>query len=439
MLERLSWKRLAGELFLFCLPGLILAIFLGYLPWFLLASLLAALGWNYFNQLKLSHWLWLDRSITPPSGLWSWEPLFYGLNQMQMRNRRRRRELALLIKRFRSGAESLPDAVVLTTEEGNIFWCNGLAQELLGFRWPEDNGQHLFNLLRYPELRNWIQSRDFTRSLTLQLNNEHCVEFRVMPYSEGQLLMVARDVTQMRQLEGARRNFFANVSHELRTPLTVLQGYLEMMEEAKLEEPFRSKALDTMQEQTRRMDGLVRQLLTLSRIEAATNIDLQEKVDIPAMLTMLEREVQTLSNGRHEVVFKVNEQLQVFGNNDQLRSAVSNLVYNSVNHTPAGTRVEVSWQQTAQGAQFQVSDNGPGIAPQHLPRLTERFYRVDKARSRQTGGSGLGLAIVKHALTHHHSRLDIMSEIGVGTRFMFTLPNRLIVPATVGSESRSKS
>lgn len=439
MLERLSWKRLAGELFLFCLPGLILAIFLGYLPWFLLASLLAALGWNYFNQLKLSHWLWLDRSITPPSGLWSWEPLFYGLNQMQMRNRRRRRELALLIKRFRSGAESLPDAVVLTTEEGNIFWCNGLAQELLGFRWPEDNGQHLFNLLRYPELRNWIQSRDFTRSLTLQLNNEHCVEFRVMPYSEGQLLMVARDVTQMRQLEGARRNFFANVSHELRTPLTVLQGYLEMMEEAKLEEPFRSKALDTMQEQTRRMDGLVRQLLTLSRIEAATNIDLQEKVDIPAMLTMLEREVQTLSNGRHEVVFKVNEQLQVFGNNDQLRSAVSNLVYNSVNHTPAGTRVEVSWQQTAQGAQFQVSDNGPGIAPQHLPRLTERFYRVDKARSRQTGGSGLGLAIVKHALSHHHSRLDIMSEIGVGTRFMFTLPNRLIVPATVGNESRSKS
>jgi len=439
VLERLSWKRLAGELFLFCLPGLILAIFLGYLPWFLLASLLAALGWNYFNQLKLSHWLWLDRSITPPSGLWSWEPLFYGLNQMQMRNRRRRRELALLIKRFRSGAESLPDAVVLTTEEGNIFWCNGLAQELLGFRWPEDNGQHLFNLLRYPELRNWIQSRDFTRSLTLQLNNEHCVEFRVMPYSEGQLLMVARDVTQMRQLEGARRNFFANVSHELRTPLTVLQGYLEMMEEAKLEEPFRSKALDTMQEQTRRMDGLVRQLLTLSRIEAATNIDLQEKVDIPAMLTMLEREVQTLSNGRHEVVFKVNEQLQVFGNNDQLRSAVSNLVYNSVNHTPAGTRVEVSWQQTAQGAQFQVSDNGPGIAPQHLPRLTERFYRVDKARSRQTGGSGLGLAIVKHALSHHHSRLDIMSEIGVGTRFMFTLPNRLIVPATVGNESRSKS
>jgi len=438
VLERLSWRRLAGELFMFCLPALILAIFIGYLPWLLLASALAALGWNYYNQLKLSHWLWLDRSITPPSGLWSWEPLFYGLNQMQMRNRRRRRELALLIKRFRSGAESLPDAVVLTTEEGNIFWCNGLAQELLGFRWPEDNGQHLFNLLRYPEMRSWIQTREFSRPLTLQLNNAHFVEFRVMPYSEGQLLMVARDVTQMRQLEGARRNFFANVSHELRTPLTVLQGYLEMMEDAKLEEPFRSKALDTMQEQTRRMDGLVKQLLTLSRIEAATNIDLQEKVDVPTMLGMLEREVQTLSGGRHEIVFKINDQLKVFGNDDQLRSAVSNLVYNSVNHTPTGTRIEVSWQHTAQGAQFQVSDNGPGIAPQHLPRLTERFYRVDKARSRQTGGSGLGLAIVKHALTHHHSRLDIMSEIGVGTRFMFTLPNRLIVNAAPVENAKIK-
>ncbi len=197
----------------FCLPALLLGLIFGYLPWFLLASVLAALVWNFYNQLKLSHWLWIDRSMTPPPGRWSWEPLFYGLYQMQQRNRRRRRELALLIKRFRSGAESLPDAVVMTTVEGNIFWCNGLAQHLLGFRWPEDNGQHILNLLRYPEFSHYLQQQEFSRPLTLQLNNEHYVEFRVMPYSEGQLLMVARDVTQMRQLEGARRNFFANVSH----------------------------------------------------------------------------------------------------------------------------------------------------------------------------------------------------------------------------------
>ncbi|BEO12271.1 PAS domain-containing sensor histidine kinase [Serratia marcescens] len=423
------------ELALFCLPALLLGLIFGYLPWFLLASALAALVWNFYNQLKLSHWLWIDRSMTPPPGRWSWEPLFYGLYQMQQRNRRRRRELALLIKRFRSGAESLPDAVVMTTVEGNIFWCNGLAQHLLGFRWPEDNGQHILNLLRYPEFSHYLQQQEFSRPLTLQLNNEHYVEFRVMPYSEGQLLMVARDVTQMRQLEGARRNFFANVSHELRTPLTVLQGYLEMMGDEEQDGSLRSKALSTMQEQTRRMDGLVKQLLTLSRIEAAPNVDMNERVDIPLMLRVLQREAQSLSGGNHEITFRVNEQLNVFGNEDQLRSAVSNLVYNAVNHTPKGTHIEVSWQQTAHGAQFQVSDNGPGIAAEHLPRLTERFYRVDKARSRQTGGSGLGLAIVKHALSHHDARLEILSEPGIGTRFIFTLPNRLIVPAALSENA----
>ncbi|MEH0875444.1 phosphate regulon sensor histidine kinase PhoR [Pectobacterium cacticida] len=438
MLERLSWKRLALELAFFCLPAVLLGLIFGYLPWFLLVAVLSLLCWNFYNQLKLSHWLWVDRSMTPPPGRWSWEPLFYGLYQMQLRNRRRRRELALLIKRFRSGAESLPDAVVMTTEDGTIFWCNHLAQHLLSFRWPEDNGQNILNLLRYPDFTNYMKAQDFSRPLTLQLNNSHHVEFRVMPYSAGQLLMVVRDVTQMHQLEGARRNFFANVSHELRTPLTVLQGYLEMMQEDTLDAALRGKALSTMQEQTRRMDGLVKQLLTLSRIEAATAIDLNEKVDIPLILRVLQREAQTLSQGRHEIVFRVNENLRVFGNEEQLRSAVSNLVYNAVNHTPEGTHIEVCWQKVPQGAQFQVSDNGPGIAAEHLPRLTERFYRVDKARSRQTGGSGLGLAIVKHALSHHDSRLEIMSEDGLGSRFVFTLPNPLIVPTSL-AENTTKS
>ncbi|PVZ87375.1 two-component system sensor histidine kinase PhoR [Serratia sp. S1B] len=431
MLERLSWKRLLLELALFCFPALFVGLIFGYLPWLLLASVLAALAWNFYNQLKLSHWLWVDRSMTPPPGHGSWEPLFYGLYKMQQRNRHRRRELALLIKRFRSGAESLPDAVVMTTVEGNIFWCNGLAQHLLGFRWPEDNGQHILNLIRYPEFSQYLQQQAFFKPLTLHLNNERFVEFRIMPYSEGQLLMVARDVTQKRQLERARRNFFANVSHELRTPLTVLQGYLEMMSDEALEGSVRNKALSTMQEQTKRMDGLVKQLLTLSRIETAPSIEMNQKVDIPRILGVLQREALSLSAGNHEITFRVNEHLQVFGNEDQLHSAVSNLVYNAVNHTPKGTHIEISWQQTPLGAQFQVSDNGPGIAPEHIPRLTERFYRVDKSRSQQTGGSGLGLAIVKHALSHHDSRLEILSDPGMGTRFIFTLPKRLIVPTAL--------
>ena len=426
MLERLSWKTLVFELIICCLPALILGAFFGYLPWFLLAAVTGLLVWHFLNLLRLSWWLWVDRSMTPPPGRGSWELLLYGLHQMQLRNKKRRRELGNLIKRFRSGAESLPDAVVLTTEEGTIFWCNGLAQQVLGLRWPDDNGQNILNLLRYPEFTLYLKHRDFSRPLNLVLNNGRHLEFRVMPYSENQRLMVARDTTQMHQLEGARRNFFANVSHELRTPLTVLQGYLEMMQEQTLEGAPREKALHTMREQTQRMESLVKQLLTLSRIEAAPALALNEKIDVPMMLRVIEREAQTLSHDRHTLRFTVDDSLKVLGNEEQLRSAISNLVYNAVNHTPAGTTISVSWQRDPHGALFAIDDNGPGIAAEHIPRLTERFYRVDKARSRQTGGSGLGLAIVKHALNHHDSRLNIASKPGEGTQFSFLLPERLI-------------
>ncbi|MDZ7322225.1 phosphate regulon sensor histidine kinase PhoR [Kosakonia sacchari] len=430
MLERLSWKRLVLELLLCCIPAFILGAIFGYLPWFLFAAVTGLLIWHFWNLLRLSWWLWVDKSMTPPPGTGSWEPLLYGLHQMQMRNKKRRRELGNLIKRFRSGAESLPDAVILTTEEGAIFWCNGLAQQMLGLRWPDDNGQNILNLLRYPEFTKYIRNQEFGRPLHLVLNNGRHLEIRVMPYSEQQLLMVARDVTQMHQLEGARRNFFANVSHELRTPLTVLQGYLEMMQEQTLEGAPREKALHTMREQTSRMEGLVRQLLTLSKIEAAPTLPPNETIDVPMMLRVVEREAQTLSQQKHTFSFEVDNALKVLGNEEQLRSAISNLVYNAVNHTPPGTHVIVRWQHVPQGAEFSVEDNGPGIAAEHIPRLTERFYRVDKARSRQTGGSGLGLAIVKHAVNHHESRLDIVSEPGKGTRFSFVLPERLVAKKT---------
>ena len=430
MLERLSWKRLVLELFLSCIPALVLGAMFGYLPWFLLASVTGLLIWHFWNLLQLSWWLWVDRSMTPPPGHGSWEPLLYGLHQMQLRNKKRRRELGSLIKRFRSGAESLPDAVVLTTEEGVIFWCNGLAQQLLGLRWPDDNGQNILNLLRYPEFTQYLKQQAFTKPLNLVLNNGRHLEIRVMPYSEQQLLMVARDVTQMHQLEGARRNFFANVSHELRTPLTVLQGYLEMMQEQTLAGATREKALHTMREQTSRMEGLVKQLLTLSKIEASPIHTPNEVIDVPMMLRVVEREAQTLSQQRQTIEFHVDNSLKVLGSDEQMRSAISNLVYNAVNHTPPATHIIVSWQRVASGVEFSVVDNGPGIAAEHIPRLTERFYRVDKARSRQTGGSGLGLAIVKHAVNHHDSRLEITSEPGKGTRFSFTLPERLIAKST---------
>ena len=430
MVERLTWKRLVGELILFYLPWIVLGIIFGYLPWFLLIASWIQLGWHFHNQLKMSNWLWKDRSLTPPSGSGSWEPLFNGIYRLQQRNRRRRKELTTLIRRFRNGAESLPDAVVVFRSEGNIVWCNKLAQQLLGLRWPDDSGQPISNLLRSPDFVRYLsrQAFDTPLEITSPMNYDRTLELRIMRYTEGEYLMAVRDVSQLKQLEGMRRNFFANVSHELRTPMTVLQGYLEMAQDPEmLMGPMWDRAHGVMTEQLARMNALVEQLLTLSKIEVAPTIELEEIVNVPAMLDILEKEAISLSGNKNQsFTFEVDDSLKVLGDNDQLRSAISNLVYNAVKHTPNDAAIHVRWYRSPNGPRLEVTDSGEGIAAQHIHRLTERFYRVDKARSRETGGSGLGLAIVKHALSHHDAHLEIDSEIDKGSTFSFTLPSRLV-------------
>ncbi|EGU29864.1 phosphate regulon sensor histidine kinase PhoR [Vibrio scophthalmi] len=430
-MERLSWKKLLRELVFFYTPWIIVGWMFGYMPWLLLAATVLQLVWHLHNQMRLSAWLWDEKRLTPPSGTGNWEHLFNGIYRLQQRQRRKRKELTNLIRRFRNGAESLPDAVVVFRSEGNIVWCNKLAQHLLGFRWPDDSGQPISNLIRTPDFIKYLTKQDFSEPLEMRspLNVERMLELRIVPYTEGEHLMVVRDVTQVKQLEGMRRNFFANVSHELRTPMTVLQGYLEMTEDPEmLVGPMWPKAHGVMTEQLNRMNSLVNQLLTLSKIEAAPMHELDEVVNVPVMLEVLEKEAISLSGDQqHKLRFDVDQSLLVLGDEDQLRSAISNLVYNAVKYTPAGADVHVRWYKTSQGACLEVSDSGEGIEPQHIHRLTERFYRVDKARSRDTGGSGLGLAIVKHALSHHDSHLDIWSKVGVGSKFSFVLPTRLVV------------
>jgi len=431
MVERLTWKKLAWELAFFYLPWIVVGWIFGYMPWLLLAATAIQLVWHLHNQLRLSAWLWDEKRLTPPSGSGNWESLFNGIYRLQQRQRKKRKELTNLIRRFRNGAESLPDAVVVFRSEGNIVWCNRLAQHLLGFRWPDDSGQPISNLIRTPDFIKYLQKDDFSEPLEMRspLNVERMLELRIVPYTEGEHLMVVRDVTQLKQLEGMRRNFFANVSHELRTPMTVLQGYLEMTEDPEvLSGPMWGKAHGVMTEQLNRMNSLVNQLLTLSKIEAAPMHELEEVVNVPSMLEILEKEAISLSGSdEHKLTFEVDKNLKVLADEDQLRSAISNLVYNAVKYTPPGAEIYVRWYQSAQGACLEVEDKGDGIEPQHLHRLTERFYRVDKARSRDTGGSGLGLAIVKHALSHHDSHLDIESEVGKGSKFSFVLPKRLVV------------
>ncbi|MBD1573583.1 phosphate regulon sensor histidine kinase PhoR [Vibrio sp. S17_S38] len=430
MVEKLTWKKLAWSLAFFYIPWILIGWLFGYMSWLLLAATVMQLIWQYYNQIRLSEWLWDEKRLSPPSGTNSWEPLFNGIYQLQKKQRRRRKELGSLIRRFRHGAEALPDAVVVFRSEGNIVWCNKLAQSLLGFRWPDDSGQPIANLLRTPDFIKYLVKNDFSDPLEMlsPLTPDRILELRIVPYTDGEHLMVVRDVTQLKKLEGMRRNFFANVSHELRTPMTVLQGYLEMTEDPDvLVGPMWPKAHGVMTEQLSRMNALVEQLLTLSKIEASITHQLDEVVNIPLMLDALEKEAQALSgDNHHNIVFDVDKMLHVYGDHDQLRSAISNLVYNAVKYTPAGSDVFVTWKEISSGASLSVKDSGDGIEAQHIHRLTERFYRVDKARSRETGGSGLGLAITKHALSHHESYLEIKSEVGLGSCFSFVLPKKLI-------------
>lgn len=399
-----------------------------------LALLIAAgvnLVWHYSFQYRLLNWLWSRSTLMPPQGYGSWEYVFNGIYLLQQRHRARRKELVHLIRRFREGAEALPDAAVVFRENGKILWCNRLSSQLLGFRWPEDSGQHVGNLIRFPEFHRYLEHQEFHDPLELNpdASQDKILEFRIMPYTNGQFMLVVRDVTQLRKLEKLRKHFVANVSHELRTPLTVLKGYLELYNP--MENQFDAKQVyPVLRDQTNRMDSLVNQLLTLSKIEATPLETPSTMIDVPKLLDSCAREAKTLSGDKqHQIQTNIERNLCIYGDESQFRSAVCNLINNAVHYTPAHKAIHIFWERYGHDARFCVQDEGEGIAEKHIARLTERFYRVDRARSRSTGGAGLGLAIVKHALSRHESELQITSDLGIGSSFSFVIPSHLIVNA----------
>lgn len=430
----LSKRKIFTKIFSFYL----LAAFFGWLLGdVLLALLVVSVGliyWHYKHLFMVDKWLWRDRKLTPPAGDGSWQQVFDGIYYQQRRERRKRKDLRNVVRRFRDGAEALPEAVVLLSDDWLIGWCNKLAQILVGLRWPQDELQRIDNLIRNPEFQLYLKQHNFNQPLELvsPVNEAMTLELRLTPYGSKQYLMIVRDITQLKQLEQIRKDFVANVSHELRTPLTVLQGYLEVLDSDHLPEPaIWKKAQSVMLEQTHRMDGLVQQLLTLSRIEATARVQFDDEVDVPAMLRTLEQEAQALNHEKkHNISFNIDPELKITGVTEELRSAFSNLVTNAIKYTPDGGEINVSWQRQHQRAIFAVNDTGEGIAPHHVKRLTERFYRVDQARARNTGGTGLGLAIVKHVLSRHNSQLMIFSEPGRGSSFSFTLPAELVLGNT---------
>jgi two-component system, OmpR family, phosphate regulon sensor histidine kinase PhoR len=431
MRQLISKKKVYTKLGVFFLLIALVGVISNSLLLALLIFTVALLLWHYHHLFLMDKWLWHDRKLSPPVSDGVWGHLFEGIYYLQRRNRRKRRELRNTVRRFRDGAEALPDAVVVLRDDWSIIWSNKLAQILVGLHWPADEGQRLNNLIRHPDFLHYLQAANFDLPIELPspVNAQLTLEFNIMAYGVEQYLLIVRDVTQLKQLEQIRKDFVANVSHELRTPLTVLQGYLEVMDDEHLpDKTMWKKAHHVMLDQTKRMDALVQQLLTLSRIEAAARVQFDDVVDVPAMLAQLEREAQSLNRDKqHTLTFTIDPGLGITGVSEELRSAFSNLVMNAIKYTQNGGTISVSWQRQHRKAVFAVTDNGPGIAAQHVKRLTERFYRVDEARGRNTGGTGLGLAIVKHVLSRHNSRLMIFSEPGKGSSFSFTLPPELVV------------
>ncbi|MFS1702708.1 phosphate regulon sensor histidine kinase PhoR [Aestuariibacter sp. GS-14] len=421
-----SIVRLCLFLFIFALVG-------WYLDDMLLAVALGTTGlllFNYWHLFKLNRWLWHSRKMSPPSVNGLWEHIYEGIYYLQRRNRNKRKELGALVKRFREGSEALPDAAVVVDAKACIIWCNRLARLELGLRWPGDAGRRLDNLIRHPEFIQYFHAGNYHYPIEVPspLNPQKTFEYRIMPYGEEHLLLIARDVTRVSQLEEMRKDFVANVSHELRTPLTVINGYLEILagDEDELD-PLTQKAFMEMTAQTHRMQSLIEDLLVLSRIEASSERIYENTVDMAAMLRQIELEADTLNKDKgHTIAFHLERGVKIYGIETELRSACSNLIFNAIHYTPPGGKIDVYWKVTKDGVKFAVKDNGDGIEQQHLSRLTERFYRVDKARSRKTGGSGLGLSIVKHVLNHHNSQLQITSQVGEGSVFFFQFDAEMI-------------
>ncbi len=397
-----------------------------------LAFALAGYGAFQLTELhRVERYLRTGAGIPPAGGIWG--DIVRRYRRVQRRSRKRKRRLSALIREFQQSTAAMPDGTVVLSRELRIIWFNAAAERLLALRPAADIGQHLLHLLRVPAFIDYAQAGAYETAVTVEAPHRDglMLSLQLVPYGQDQRLLIARDVTELHRLDRVRRDFVANASHELRTPLTVFNGYLEgLLEDATAQEDPLRGPLQAMHEQAARMATLVNQLLTLSRLDEQADPGQFEPVDMPALLRRLQAQAERLADHPLQIELAVDDALWLRGIPSDLHSVAANLINNAVKYTPAEGCVRIVWHRVTQGAELAVSDTGPGIAPEHLPRLTERFYRVDAGRARPTGGTGLGLAIVKHALQRHHSELQIDSTPGQGSRFSAVFPAAdLLAPA----------
>lgn len=404
-------------------------------------------GWVLFSVAMMGMVLWRswrlqrvlawahDPDSAPPAGVGPWEDILAPLYRYTRARRRELAELQETMQGMLAAAQALPDGVVTLNEDFQIEWGNRMARRHLSLRLPADRGQNLLNLLRAPEFVAYAHRGVWPEPILVRLGQtgqERVMMIQLATYASNRRLLISRDVTQIEKLETTRRDFVANVSHELRTPLTVLAGFLETLHDMPAEalgEEQRGQYLAMMLEQAQRMQAIVEDLLTLSTLESSPGSD-PVAVSISALLQTARQQVEALSGGRHVFDWHIDPDLDVLGNGTELASALSNLLTNAVRYTPEGGHITVRWEAAPDGgARYSVRDTGIGIPARHLPRLTERFYRVDRGRSRAVGGTGLGLAITKHIALRHDAELLIESEPGKGSTFSLLFPPDRVVPA----------
>ncbi len=393
--------------------------------------LLARLVFHLHQLALLEYWLADPGGRVVPDGNGLWEGVFARLNRMVRLQRKEHEQHIAALQHMEQATSALPEGVAILDDADHIEWCNPLVEKHFGLDGARDIGQQITYLARQPEFVQFLAAKDFSEPLVLRGARQDglILSIKLIPYSDNKKLLISRDITRFERIETMRRDFVANVSHELRTPLTVLNGFVETLCDApNLENDMARRALHLMEEQTQRMGRLVDDLLTLSKLDNALNALQEETVEMPTLLRALHNEGLSLSGGQHTLRLELGSDCTLLGNTLELRSAFGNLISNAIRYTPQGGEIVLRWQEQNGQPVFSVRDSGLGIAPQHIPRLTERFYRVDHSRSRETGGTGLGLAIVKHVVNRHQARLEIISEEGKGSTFSIVFPAKRRLP-----------
>lgn len=394
-----------------------------HVDWGLLIAALVLLAWQARQLLAFENALSQRKLDHIPYGESIWSQMLARYSHLKQRNRLHKKRYRTLLKEVRKSANALPDGGIVLNSDHEVKLCNKAAKSLVGFRPRRDRGQRVDNILRDPEFVNFLKLEKFSDGIEIRspVHEGHWLFCRLVPYAADQTLLLIRDVTQAKRMSTVRREFAANASHELRSPLTVVSGYLDSIaEDPEVPDHWR-KPLMEMQNQTNRMNNIVSELLELSRLEGSDVVTENQVVDVAGLLSAANKSLAG-NDGVPAINIELESRAQLLGSNVEIESVIGNLLSNAIRHTPSGGTITLRWRDSKFGAELDVIDNGEGIAAEYIPRITERFFRVDPGRSRDDGGIGLGLAIVKHALSRHDAILEVQSEIGKGSQFTCRFP-----------------